>query len=88
MSVENGGTILQLTVQWPNTMLDLNVLLAEELRSADHSKNAFSTFHPMYLAFENALRLMRERISDGIDSVASFPLSFAVETHINDICPL
>ena len=65
----------------------MNVLLPDKLRPARHSKNTFSTFHPMYLAFENALVSMRERISDGIGSVARFLLPISVETHIHDICP-
>ena len=80
--------MLQLTVQWPKAMVDMDVLLSDKLRSISDGKNEFSTFHPMYLAFENALRSMRERITDGIDSVARFSLPFTAETHIHDIRPL
>ncbi len=69
-------------------MLDMNVLLADKIRCVTNSNNGFSTFHPIYLAFEYALRSMRKRITDGIDSTARFPLPFAVEAHIHDICPL
>lgn len=42
----------------------------------------------MYLAFKKSLRSMRERITDGVESIAWFNLQFAVETHIYDIRPL
>ena len=88
MSVEIGGTVLQLAVEWPKAMLDMDVLLSDKFLSVSDGKNEFSTFHPMYLAFENPLGSMRERINDGIDSVARFPQPCAAETHIHGIRPL
>ncbi len=59
ISEENGGNELKLTVSWPKALFNIDKLLTEKLRQVDSTNLTFSKFHPMYLAFENALRTMR-----------------------------
>lgn len=86
VSVGNGGTILELTVNWLFVLLNMDALHTKRLCSS--SKSNFSRHHPQFPAFENALRGLRERVSDTIESTARFSLPFPVETHIYCVTPL
>ena len=39
--------------------------------------------HPKYIGFEGALKKLGGKSSDSVESVARFPLPFAVETHMD-----
>ena len=88
MSVENGGLVLKLTVQWPSVMLDMPFLHSKWLKSQNSHIRPFKKFDSQFLAFEAALRGLRERVTDVIESASRFPLLFPVETHVNSITPL
>ena len=87
-SVESGGSVLELTVSWPVSLLDMKVLHSKWLHPKGGYDGTFSQFHPQFLALENALRGLRDRVTDGIESTALFPLPFPVETHIYFVAPL
>ena len=84
ITVENGGLILQLTVSWPSVMLNMNAFHAQWLQPRSKKSILFTKFHPRFLAFEKALRGLREHVTDSIDSTVYFTLPFPVETHIHE----
>lgn len=81
LRVVEGGRELELTVQWPNPLTDLDTMHKKWLLSngLDHMER----YHPKYLGFEAALKHFREHSTDKIESFALFPLPFAVQTHIH-----
>lgn len=40
------------------------------------------TYHPEFLGFEKALKSLRDRRSDPVETVARVPMPFVLETHI------
>lgn len=77
--VREGGKELELTVNWPITLNDVELLHRKWLTSAE---GRMEKYHPKYLGFENALKSLRERITDRVESTAHIVLPFLVETHI------
>ncbi len=71
----------------PAAKLNMDILLADKLRSESLVNKSFSTYQPMYLGFENAMRTMQDRISEAIESSLQFLLPFTVETDIHEIAP-
>lgn len=39
-------------------------------------------YHPKFIGFETALKALRKKSSDSVQSTARIPLPFAVQTHI------
>ena len=85
---KNGGHLLELTVCWPSVLLNMDLLHAKWIRTPIGSQKTFSHHHTQFLAFETALRGLRERVTDVIESRARFPLPFPVETYIYYYAPL
>lgn len=75
MSVENGGSVIQLTVNWNTSLLDIKDLRAKWLIEPHGSENTFSRYLSQFLGFENSLLALRECVSDGIESTDKFPLT-------------
>ena len=69
-------------------MLDMSRLHAKWLRPDVMSNTNFTKFHPHFLALQNELRGLRERVTDSIESTARFTLPFPVETYIRTINPV
>lgn len=74
-----GGGKLYITVNWSIPLNDVEMLHRKWLTSAD---GRMEKYHPKYRGFENALKSLRERISDGVESTTHIVLTFTVETHI------
>lgn len=78
--VAEGGRQLEVTVEWPNALSNLELLHRKWLTAEGGDK--METYHPKYLGFENALKAHRERCVDTVESTARVTLPFAVQTHI------
>lgn len=79
--VVEGGRELHVTVRLPRPLLDLAFLHKKWLKEG--AKERMEKYHPKFLGFENALKNFRARASEDVESTASIPLPFAVETHID-----
>jgi len=83
LQVLEGGLTLELTVQWPAPLIDLNLLHQKWLREAKKDEDCpFTMFHPKVLSLEDALKKKRKRAADSVTSTARILLPFAVQTHI------
>ena len=79
--VAPGGMSLEITVEWPEPLVDLTIMHRKWLSGG--STGDFQVFHPKYTGFEHALKNVRDRSSDTVVSVARIPLPFPVQTHID-----
>lgn len=79
INVVDCGQYLQLSVVWPQPLMD--VLVMHRWKLADPS-SGFMPYHPSVLGFEAALRELRRRSSDAVESVARIPLPIAVQTQV------
>jgi len=83
LQVLEGGVLLQLTVKWPEPLVDLNLLHQKWLRPVEKDDNTlFTMFHPKVLALEDALKKKRMRATDDVISTAKIILPFPVQTHV------
>lgn len=79
ISVVDGGQYLRLAVLWPKPLLDVTVMHRWKLGDPN---NGFMCYHPSVLGFESALRELRKRSSDAVESIARIPLPFVVQTEL------
>jgi len=79
--VVDSGQFLELTVQWPAALVDIEVMHRKWLRMIGNG--GFQKYHPKYLGFEAALKKLRERNSDKVESSARIPLPFPVLSHFH-----
>lgn len=79
--VAEGGRHLELTVEWPEPMVNLENLHKKWLNST--SDDRIEKYHPKYIGFEAALKRFRARDSDIIESTAQIALPFTVQTHVD-----
>lgn len=83
LQVLEGGQSLELTVQWPMPLVDLDMLHQKWLRQPTDDNNCrFTMFHPKVLALEDALKKKRNRAADSVVSTARIILPFPVQTHV------
>lgn len=83
LQVLEGGMSLQLTVKWPNPLVDLQLLHQKWLKPVESDQTTvFTMFHPKVLSLENALKKKRQRAADDVVSTARILLPFPVQTHI------
>lgn len=78
--VVDGGEYVELTVGWPSPLINIETMHRKWLQV--DSQDDFKLYHPKVIGFQNALKTMRMRSSDKIESTARIPLPFAVQTHI------
>lgn len=78
--VAEGGRQLDVNVQWPSALSNLEQLHRKWLTAEGSDK--MEMYHPKYLGFENALKAHRERCVDTVESSARITLPFAVQTHV------
>lgn len=81
LRVVDGGEFLELTVCWPPTLIDLEIMHKKWLRP--DAPGGFQTYHPKLIGFESALKAMRSHSSEIIESTARIRLPFPVQTHID-----
>lgn len=79
--VVDGGEYLELTVVWPPALIDLTVMNKKWL--IPNAAGGFQLYHPKMIGFEMALKELRSRSSDLVESVARIPLPFPVQSHID-----
>lgn len=78
--VVDGGEYVELTVMWPNPLIDIETMHRKWIQA--DSQTDFKLYHPKVIGFQNALKQLRIRSSDIIESTARIPLPFVVQTHI------
>lgn len=78
--VLEGGREFELTVRWPDPMVDLDMMHKKWL--TEDGPGRMEKYHPKYIGFEHALKVFRSRSSDRVESLARIALPFAVQTHI------
>lgn len=67
-----------MTVKWPLSLKDVDRLHRKGLTSESRVEKS----HPKYVRFENALKSLRDHITDRVKSTARIALPFIVETHV------
>lgn len=75
------GNILELTVMWPLPLMDPKVMHRKWLTC--DTKDGFESYHPKVVGFQQALKQLRSRMSQIVESVAKISLPFPVQTHID-----
>ena len=83
ISVSKGGKQLELTVTWPDPMVNVELLHRKWLPNSEkRAQNQFTMFHPFVLSLEDALKKRRDRAQDAVKSKARVLLPFEVQTRI------
>lgn len=70
------GRILELTVDWPRPLSDVEMMHTEWLTPG--ATNGFTEYHPRVVAVDNALKELRKHSHQKIKAVARFDIPFAV----------
>ncbi len=70
----------------PAPLAILNMM--QRKRLSKDSPRIFQLFHPRYAGFKDALKQVRDRVSDNLVSIARIPLPFAVQIRIDQKCNL
>ncbi|KAI0565751.1 hypothetical protein FGB62_15g04 [Gracilaria domingensis] len=78
--VVDGGEYLEISVSWPEPLLDIELLHKTFLEDPNDN---FQMDHPKVSRFCNALKYLRKHQSEKVHSVARIPLPFQVQTHID-----
>lgn len=78
--VVEGGNQLELTVFCPPALIDLRVMHRKWLLPG--SRAGFQVYHPKFIGFETALKNLRSRNIDKIESTAFIALPFQVQSHL------
>lgn len=73
------GDCLELTVDWPKPLTDINMMHRKWLVN----DSEFTDVHPKILGFEAALKNLRENCTESVHSTAQIGLPFSVESHID-----
>lgn len=77
-----GGESLQLSLTWPQPLLNVDTLHRKWSSLRKNDPEYMSAYHPEMLGFESALKGLREKSTDAVQSVTRISLPFPVETHI------
>lgn len=78
--VMEGGKSLELSVVWPLPLMEPKTMHKKWLDLDNQS--GFASYHPKVVGFQQALKQLRSRSSQEVESVAIIALPFAVQTHI------
>lgn len=83
------GKWVELTVVWPNPLIDLDTLhrkwlwQSSGLSQAVRAGERFERYHSKCVGFEASLKELQDRVSETIESVARISLPFPVQTRID-----
>lgn len=80
--VADDGCALEISITWPNPMVELKMLHRKWLQ-ADGS-DRIEVYHPKLIGFERFLKSYRTRSTDKIESTARINLPYQVQTHISE----
>ena len=80
IKVVEEGDCLELVIDWPLPLTDTSMLHRKWLEFGDGS---LTEVHPKVLGFQSALKSLREKCNDNVQSVAHIGLPFTVESHID-----
>lgn len=84
--VVEGGRELELKVEWPVPLVNLEML---HKKWTDSNKpDRMEKYHPKFLGFEACLKKFRQHSRHIVESIARFALPFPVQTHIVNQYPL
>jgi len=75
--VASSGLQVELTIKWPKPMTCPKVVHWSKLREGE-----IESTHPSIRGFEDALRMLRSRFKDSMESVTFISLPFKVESHV------
>ena len=79
LRVADGGEYLELTIEWPKPLVDPDTMHRKWLCSDGDDR--MRDHHPKLNGFEEALKSLRSRMTELIESTARIPLPFPVQTH-------
>lgn len=76
LRVMEGARELQLTIQWPTALINLQMLHKKWIESL--GPNRMEEYYPTILGFEGLLKKFRNQNNHYVESSARFPLPFPV----------
>ena len=80
LRVSEGGRSFPMRCGWPPEFCQMDILHRKWLRS--EASESMELYHPKILGFESFFQNLRDRSTDGVESVANIPLPFPVESCI------
>ena len=75
------GLHVELTVQWPDVLLDMQLLHRKWLQSKNRI-DAIEPYHPKIVGFGSFLKNLRHAHMEKVESTVRIRLPFRVQTHI------
>ena len=76
--VAEGGRHLELMVRWPRPLINISLMHKKFLISTGET---YTDYHPEFLGFMDALRKLRARAADWVETTTRIHLPFVVESH-------
>lgn len=76
------GDVLEITVDWPKPMVDIEFMHRKWL-SDNEGRHDVTRSHPKILGFQKRLRLLRSNVNETISSIGRIGLPFTVQPHIH-----
>lgn len=79
IDVNDGGNTLEVTVSWPKSMTDVDMMLRKWMTLPSSHPEHISKHHVEYQAFQKALSEFRQNVNEKITSICRIPLPTAVQ---------
>ncbi|PXF42241.1 hypothetical protein BWQ96_08037 [Gracilariopsis chorda] len=80
IQIIDGGECLELSVTWPQPLVDVELMHRRWLQSVHADR--MQSYHPKIIGFQNSLRNLKGKVTEDVKSVARILFPFPVQSHI------